>query len=192
MNGAARLILRRSDQQAPADEPARINLNMTVGDLDTIRERVIKAGGRVRSEPLDSAVGPYLKIEDPFGNSIHIIDHPWDDIEGDAIPAMFNIGLQVRDIPRTEAFLTGLGFKVSTREYLPKTLVFERTGAGGYLVVHAHAERQARSDEATGSLVIRTPEGRAGQREVRGPSGILVRMVAASSEPNDVAVRGAR
>lgn len=169
-SGDVRIVLRRGEPLLPAGDAAHINLNLSVGDLAVARQRTIEAGGRVSSERLTSAVGPYLAVEDPAGNSIHLIDHPWDELPSGAPPVVFNLGLSVPDLPASEAFFTGLGFRVATRDYLPQTLVFERTGMT-QLVLHRTAKRAAAPREATGTLVVRGTSS----SEVHGPSGIVVR-----------------
>jgi len=191
-NGEGRLALRRSPSPQAGRGAARAYLNMSVGDLETALSRALAAGGRIDEKKVkESAVGPYLEIFDPDGNLIHLIDHPWDEMAADDPPAVFNIGVHVRSIAEAEPFFARLGFVVSTRDYLPRTLVYERRGVS-YIVLHPDAEGPSSPGEAAGGLVVSvadpsglasTMEGSPGA-EIRSPSGVPVRLVS-PQEPGE-------
>ena len=181
VNGKARITLRSTDAPQAAAGAARAYLNMSVGDLASSLRAVRAAGGTKESmEVEESAVGPFLKVLDPSGNPIDVIDHPWDEMAPGDTPAVFNIGIQVRSIGEAEPFFTSLGFSVSTRDYLPETLVFERQGIG-YFVIHPLADESPKPVEAAGGLVVvdggaaMTKSG--APRLITSPSGVRVRLV---------------
>lgn len=150
-HGAARLALAISDlPAAPVDSP-RVYPNFTVGDLDIAARAVVAAGGRVHSDPRETAVGEAITVLDPFGNPANLIDHPWDEKGADSPPEVFNFGLNVESVETAESFLTALGFTVRTRDYLPETLVFELQGVA-QLVLHPAAKQAADPRTNTGAL----------------------------------------
>jgi predicted enzyme related to lactoylglutathione lyase len=170
--GAFRLILVRSTAPAARPGSARLYLNMSVADLDEARAAVAAAGGRILSpSPLQSAVGPYLEVTDPSGNLVHLIDHPWDDDGGEpSAPTLFNLGLAAPTIEAVEPFLEALGFEVATRDYLPRTLVYEKRGAS-YLVVHPDAAADPDPGAATGALVLAVADPAALLKRLRRSGG---------------------
>jgi predicted enzyme related to lactoylglutathione lyase len=171
-NGSVQLILTRSDLKAATMESARYNLNFSVGNLDDAARRIKDAGGSTGGKPISSAVGPFIRVKDPFGHEAHLIDHPDDEFAPGADPVIFNIGLNVVSTEETANFYEKVGIGVATRAYLPETLVFNRQGMS-YFVAHAHAERRARKGEESGTLWL----------QVRNVSSILGQLRASGSEP---------
>ncbi len=176
-NGEGRLVLSLTDAPAAPAGTARVYLNMSVGDVHAAARKAASHGGRIVDRvPRTSAVGPFLEVSDPYGHPIHLIDHPWDEMAAGDTPAVFNYGLNVRSIEEDEPFMTTLGLEVATRDYLPETLVFKRQGIG-YVVMHQHAERTCDPGWSAGALILAGGiRGAAG--EMRGPSGILVKLMA--------------
>jgi catechol 2,3-dioxygenase-like lactoylglutathione lyase family enzyme len=173
-----------------------------VSGLETARAAAAAAGGTVEEPVRESAVGPFLVARDPAGHPVHLIDHPWDgDRPAAAPPAVFNIGAAVVDMAEAEAFYTGLGFAVATRDYLPETLVFARQG-GTSLVLHPHADRPAEATARRGGLLVLTGPGgfggvapagwRAAVRGLRDPSGNPVRLGRWEDGPPPPAAEAAR
>ncbi len=171
-NGEARLILTLTRSPAAPPEAARIYLNMSVGSLATARRAVIAAGGTVRGETRDSAVGAWIEAIDPHGHPVHLIDHPGDALHPEAPPVLFNIGIHVRDMVEAESFLGRLGFEIATRDYLPKTLVFRRSGMA-YVVLHASRGPDASAGVSAGALILESadPRGMAARAGVDAPAG---------------------
>ncbi len=194
-NGDARLALSRSGLPMAARGGARAYANFSAGDLDVAARAVARAGGSVE-DAFDSPVGKAIRFFDPFGHPGHLIDHPWDEMAPEAPPAVFNVALNVRDMETSERFYTALGFVVSTRDYLPQTLVFAPRGSA-QLILHPAAEADVVAGREAGALLLDADPGRAldalaganvertipavapatgSTVEIRDPSGILLKL----------------
>ncbi len=153
----ARIVLRRSTRSVAPAGTARMYLNLRVGSLPSALESVREAGFGVPSPtPKDNAIGQTIRVLDPGGNPLNLINVEGDDMRHDDMPAVFNIGLRVLDMPAAEQFFTTLNFGIFSRDYLPETLVLERHGAIP-LVLHPAVilSTEASAPEAdTGRLVF--------------------------------------
>ncbi len=196
-NGSARLALALSGLPVSPDGKARAYANFSVGSLDAAAAAVVAAGGSAEV-PFESPVGRALRFLDPFGHPGHLIDHPWDEMSPGDPPAVFNVALNVRDVETSERFYTALGFEVRTRDYLPRTLVFEPRGSA-QLILHPSASGDADAHREAGALLINADPGVASTAlagfgtsvapatpatertagstvEIRDPSGILLKL----------------
>jgi predicted enzyme related to lactoylglutathione lyase len=156
-NGDVALVLSASDRRAAAIEAPRIYCNLSVGDLDRAARTVREHGGSVASgAPAETPVGRALSAADPAGHPLHLIDRPGDDLAADAAPEVFNLGVTSAGLDADESFFAVLGLGVSTRDYLPATLVLERRGAS-YLVLHPPAAAAAGTALDGGRLLLHAP-----------------------------------
>jgi predicted enzyme related to lactoylglutathione lyase len=152
-NGAVRLLLNRSEAKLPAADAANVHLNMRVGDLAVAAEAVRQKGGTlVDASPHPFALGQSMTIHDPFGNSINLLDIASDNKTADSKPAVFNIGVLGEKLEQIEAFYTGLGFQIFSREYLPD-LPLQRHGVVA-LVLPGSAKSPAKSGTRQGTIVL--------------------------------------
>ncbi len=197
-NGEVALVLSASDREVAAIETPRIYLNLSVGDLDLAARTVREHGGTVfPGPPIDSPVGKALTATDPAGHPLHLIDHLDDEMTAKDAPKVFNLGVTSADLEADEAFFAVLGLGVSTRDYLPATLVLERRGSS-YLVLHPRTSEPAPAELDGGRLLLQSPTpgsvlgglrqaglavdgGRmpvaglgAGSLELRSPTGVAV------------------
>lgn len=153
-NQPALLLLRHTPPAA--DRNPQPYLNLRVGDLEAALGTARSAGAQVPDpKPQPNAIGSGIAIADPFGNPLNLMRIDGDSIEPDSPPLLFNIGIRVRDMEASEAFLDALGLTVMTRNYLPKTLVWDRNG-GVSVVVHYHPE-QPQGQPSQGVLLATVP-----------------------------------
>ena len=81
-NGEVGLVLSASDRQPPARDGPRVYLNLRVGDLDAAARAVATAGGRIEpGPPIETPVGQMLRVTDPAGHPLNLIDHPGDELD---------------------------------------------------------------------------------------------------------------
>ena len=128
------LILR------PISEPGRLDasliLNLMTKRLDQAVERLTAAHVSIQGGEQQSAIGPYYSLEDPSGNSVHLMQLDQAK-QGDAL-RIFNLGLVVDDILLAEAFYSGVcGFEVFSRDYLPRTLPLQKRGVVSFVIHQA-------------------------------------------------------
>jgi predicted enzyme related to lactoylglutathione lyase len=156
-HGAMRLLLSRSEAKASTAGAANTHLNMRVGDLSVAIAAVRQSGGAVENDsPQDFALGKFVTIHDPSGNSINLLDVANDNKTADSQPAVFNIGVVGENLEREEAFFTSLGFQIYSREYLPD-LPLQRHGAVA-LVLHGGAKTPAKSGRRNGTIILGTSD----------------------------------
>ena len=151
-NGGLRLVFRRSDAPLPPDGP-RLNINLSVPDLKVICDVARRAGATILDdEPLSAAIGTYIRILDPDGNHVHLIDLTGDEPQPDDPPKLYNVGFTVTDMDAAESFYTVLGFEIYSRKYLPDTLPLVPVGAA-MIVLHP-VEGPALSDDTRVSTLL--------------------------------------
>jgi hypothetical protein len=195
----ALLLVASSRRGAPEGSP-RLTMNLSVGDLDAAVRRVREHGGTVDPERRTSVVGAYVRAADPAGHAVHLIDHPEDDLSPGDPPRLFNVGIASASIPETERFVGRVGIPVATRDYLPRTLVFEKRGAT-YLIAHPGATPDGGATDP-GSLLLHAPalepvvdawldEGFPTLHGAAAPSGLGGSLTAVSPDgiPFEIAVR---
>lgn len=156
-NGGFRLLLSRSAAKVAATDAAYTHLNMRVGDLAAAVAAVRHSGGIVENAaPQDFALGKFVTVYDPFGNSINLLDIANDNKTAESKLAVFNIGVVGESLEREEAFFTTLGFQIYSREYLPD-LPLQRHGAVA-LVLHGGAKTPAKSGRRNGTIILGTTD----------------------------------
>lgn len=187
------LVLARADGDAPPLEEAHVYVNFQAADLDAAAARVLDAGGAADAvEPFP--LGTFLRGRDPWGNPFHVLHvtagEPFEGASG-----VFNVGWDSTSYEQQEAFLAALGFRVSTRDYLPTALPWEEAGAS-YLVGHAYATADASSAGRRNALLLEVadlaparealaalspdairPSAFGRTTTVRSPAGVEVRLV---------------
>lgn len=152
-----RLLLRESKAAPRPENAAGITLNMRVGDLNHIVNAVRRHGALIDdTTPQPFALGMHVKIRDPFGNPIHLLDLANDNLTAESKPVVFNLGVQLQSLEVGEKFYTNLGFQVYSREYLPD-LPFQKQGAVA-LVMHGEATQPAKRGARNGTLVLAVDE----------------------------------
>ncbi len=152
-NRGVRLLLRETKAKARPAGVAGINLNMRVGDLPNAVAAARQHGAQIDDPtPQPFALGNHVKIRDPCGNQIHLLDIANDNMTAESKPAVFNLGVRLEDLAAGEKFYTNLGFQVYSREYLPD-LPFQKHGAVA-LVMHGEATQPAKPDTRNGTLVL--------------------------------------
>lgn len=152
-NRGVRLLLREGKASPRPEEAAHITLNMRVGDLPRVVASAKQYGAQIDNpNPGPFALGMYVKIRDPFGNSIHLLDVANDNFTAESKPAVFNLGVQLENLEAGEKFYTRLGFQVFSREYLPD-LPFQKHGAVS-LVMHGEATKPVKANMRNAALVL--------------------------------------
>ena len=152
-NRAMRLLLREAQAAPRPADAAGITLNMRVGDLSNAVAAVRQHGAQIDdATPQPFALGTHVRIRDPFGNPIHLLDIANDNMTAESKPAVFNLGVQLQSLEAGEKFYTNLGFQVYSREYLPD-LPFQKHGAIA-LVMHGEATQAVKRGTRNGTLVL--------------------------------------
>ena len=141
-SGSLRLVLSQSGEERDGGAPVSCGpyLNMRVAELEGAVRVAAAAGGRTVGEGATrNAIGVGRKLLDPAGNELNLMQ--LDAVHGEhgGPPAVFNIGLRMRDLAEAERRFGSLGFEVPTRAYLPRTLPLASPG-GPSLAVHARAD----------------------------------------------------
>jgi len=149
--GGLRLWLSRSDGVAYAPEEASIGINFQVVDLEVAAARVEAAGGTA-GEVQPFPLGSFFEAHDPWGNGFHVLHAPDGPPLTDEV-GIFNIGWDTDSYARSEAFLTALGFRVYSRDYLPTALPYEPSGTTA-LVTHEYATHAASEQGRHNALVL--------------------------------------
>lgn len=151
-NDGLKIVFRETIAPLPPHGP-RLNINLSVPNLCTSIEIARQAGATILDdEPLTAAIGTFIRILDPDGNHVHLIDLDSDDPSPGDAPKLYNVGFTVTDMAAAEAFYTTLGFEIYSRDYLPDTLPLVPVGAA-MIVLHP-AEGTVLSDDARVSTLL--------------------------------------
>ncbi|MAG58507.1 MAG: hypothetical protein CMJ83_19640 [Planctomycetes bacterium] len=152
---ALRLVVTRRAPGSRPPDAAFLGLNVRVPDLRKAAVAVRNAGGTVPDpEPAKFVLGHLVRVSDPGGHVVSLVDLDGRPLPDDR-PRVFNISVSVPDLDASEAFFTKLGFRVFSRDWLPRTLPLHRDGAAP-LVLHPSAARVATGKAA--SLLLGTPD----------------------------------
>jgi hypothetical protein len=134
------LVLSRSDAARAEPGTASVYLNLEARDLRLVLEAALAAGFEAPElEPRAIPIGRALTVLDADGHATNLID--LDERAGrdeDGL-TVFNLGLDLEAGADWE-FVERLGFRVSTRAYVPEALPTVRAGAAE-LVLHREAEK---------------------------------------------------
>lgn len=156
-NRGMRLLLRESTAAPRPENAAGITLNIRVGDLNQSVTAARQHGAQIdNATPQPFALGMHVKVRDPFGNPIHLLDLANDNMTAESKPVVFNLGVQLQSLEVGEKFYTNLGFQVYSREYLPD-LPFQKQGAVA-LVMHGEATQPVKRGARNGTLVLAVEE----------------------------------
>lgn len=134
------LVLVRSDAPPEPRGAASVHLNLEAHGLERAAERAL-AAGFVTEEPEPRAIpiGRALGLRDTDGHLTNLIELDAGAAPGADALALFNVGLDLEAGADWE-FVERLGFRISTREYVPDALPTEKAGAAE-LVLHREAAR---------------------------------------------------
>lgn len=127
------LVVLVADRNRGADRHDTIYLNFSVPDLKAATRACLEKGGELMNEaPMMSQIGPFNGIRIPGSKQrIHLMQ-----IEGMTVPeGVFNVSMRVSDMALEENFYKTLGILPFSRDYLPETLPFLRSGPLG-MVIH--------------------------------------------------------
>lgn len=121
------------------DRQSKVNLNLYVENLDEYVTRFRAAGVTVLDDTaLTAGVGKYVRILDPSGNQLDIMELGYDH-EPVNKPAVYNVGALVTDMKASRKFYEGLlGFEVQSEKYYPPVIPYKVNGM--QLVLHEGAE----------------------------------------------------
>lgn len=162
--GRARLILRVGQRKDATNSIATLKMNFKVGDLEAAAKRVRDAGFRTDKKDHAIAIGRALRIRCPDNYLFHLVRFSGDALQPSDI-SVFNIAISGRPVKEVEPHFRKLGFRVFSRNYLPKTLPFNRAG-GIPVVLHEAAAGEKPSKDIQLVLATTGP-----QRAFVGPSG---------------------
>jgi predicted enzyme related to lactoylglutathione lyase len=134
------LVLSRSDAPPAAPGTASVHLNLEAGDLDAAIERALAAGFEVPElEPRVIPIGRSVTVLDADGHATNLIELDEEGRRDEEGLTLFNLGLDLEAGADWE-FVERLGFRVSTRAYVPDALPTLKAGAAE-LVLHREAEK---------------------------------------------------
>lgn len=153
-SGSARVILRRADRR-PSPSAPYVNLNFFVDHLDSTISRLKDAGVEFIDGTLEKiSIGRAIKLRDPAGNELHLLTLDWENRPPAPTPRVFNAGMRFTDLGKAESFYCDtMGFEVSSRDYLPKTLPLNRSGHIS-LVLHLDAAATTEPDVSVPAPLI--------------------------------------
>lgn len=178
-----RLVLRE-DQEAVASPADSVGLNLYVDDLDATIAKWRAKGVRFKTEkPKAFAIGNTILFDDPAGNRCDLLNVSKFPVPPAKRPRLFNIGLVFDDLLAAEPlFANYLGISVSTRAYLPETLVLDQIGSFP-LVLHARetaTDATSRPEAARPCIVLAAPD-LAAARSALAARGIAIESAAPES-----------
>ena len=188
--GEMYVLLERAEPEA-APKLATVSLNFSVADLERATERCLQAGGELlNAAPMSSQIGPFNGVRIPgCRQRIHLMK-----IEAFEVPpGFFNAGLRVDDLTHEEDFYESLGLVPSSRDYLPTTLPYHRSGAMAMVLHPLYPGQRA---DAGGAEILLLTEGvtpasisaRFGG-EIRSPSGYRFRLFEPPRRASERAMR---
>jgi predicted enzyme related to lactoylglutathione lyase len=166
--GELRLLLRVVPGLDPGAVREGFSLNLQVADLEAAAGAVAEAGGRLdAAEPEPIAVGRSWPVLDPDGHAIHLMDlSSWREAPA-AGCLLFNLGRRVEDLGCAERVCESLGWSVSTRDYLPRTLPLARSGVAP-LVFHRGGVALRGAPASALLLSVPSPEAAGARLRERG------------------------
>jgi predicted enzyme related to lactoylglutathione lyase len=139
-SGPLHLVLTEGDAPLPPAGAAEVIINMSVADLPATVDYAIAGGAIVTDTAVrEFAHGTFVRIRDPFGNRINLLDVGQSHEDPNFTPRVFNIGVTQDDLPQAESFYAALGFVPLTRDYLPDVLPLAMSGAA-MLILHNEAD----------------------------------------------------
>ncbi len=154
-NDGARLLLRKArlSETGPA---IGAYVNYRVDDLNGTLDQWDSAGVQILDvEPHTIAIGRAVTFEDPSGNRANLIEiTAWKPPPAPR-PKVFNIGMRFADLSTAERFYCGgLGFAVSSRDYLPRTLPLALSGTSPLTLHHDGSVKHNAAPDVPGSLLL--------------------------------------
>jgi lactoylglutathione lyase len=153
----AHILLHHATEKTDWDyeDESYVNLNLQVSDLKQTVSRLSDLGVRpLDPEPLQSAIGPYIRILDPSGNMLHIIQiTAWDNHPEKM--EVFNVGIHVSDMKKSRIFYGGLlGFPVFSEDYYPPVVPFRSEGVS--FVLHERKCSKSPASYPRGTQILLT------------------------------------
>lgn len=110
------MILRKNNFK----EETRTGLVLHTNSLDSVIINYRKKDIKLTKEKTENGVGYDIMIEDPFGNSIAIMEQSKYPVPRFKEPKIYNVGYVMNDINKAKEFYCDeLGFNVRTMKYLP-------------------------------------------------------------------------
>ncbi len=147
------LVLSRSDAPAAPQGTASVYLNLEARDLDAAIERILAAGFEVPElEPRVIPIGRSVTALDADGHAINLIDLDEKAGRDEDGLTLFNLGLDLEAGADWE-FVERLGFRVSTRAYVPDALPTAKAGAAE-LVLHREATKPRAPGTKAAALLL--------------------------------------
>ena len=117
-----------------------VSLALLVHDVDAWIARLNAASVKLRSETkLTEGVGYSLPFEDPFGNTISLLQQTSREPAPFTEPKIYNMGIYVRDVEEsTRFYTTRLPFIALSQKYLPRDLPLGHADRSFGFMLHVH------------------------------------------------------
>lgn len=117
-----------------------VSFALLVHDLDAWIAKFKAAGVKMRAESkLTEGVGFSMPFEDPFGNTMSLLQQTYREPEPFTEPEIYNMGIYVRDVEAsTRFYTTRLPFVARSRKYLPRDLPLGHPDGTFAFMLHVH------------------------------------------------------